>query len=85
MADVGLRFNLENEEVELTVDGEVAFASGSDVFKSWVDAYNEKHPLEPVTVEVPVPAQPVQPEEPVEEKESEQTEVVEEVDNNEED
>lgn len=51
MAQIGLRFNLDKEEVELTVDGEVALASGSDVFKSWVDAYSDKHK---VAVDEPV-------------------------------
>jgi hypothetical protein len=43
VAQVGLRFNLDAEEVELTVDGQTALTSGQDVFKSWVDAYNDKH------------------------------------------
>lgn len=43
MAEIKLRFNLDNEEVELTVDGEVALASGQEVFRSWVSAYNDKH------------------------------------------
>jgi hypothetical protein len=54
MAEVKLRLNLDAEEVELVVDGQVALSSGQEVFKSWVEAYNGKHPLEPVVVEKPV-------------------------------
>lgn len=42
MAEVKMRLNLDAEEVELVVDGQVALASGPDVFKNWVDAYAEK-------------------------------------------
>lgn len=73
MADVVLRLNLDSEEVELTVDGEVALASGQDVFVSWVGAYNEKHPLEPVVIETVVPEKIVEPEEPVKETTDETT------------
>jgi hypothetical protein len=52
MAEVKLRLNLDSEEVELVVDGQVALTSGNDVFKNWVSAYNEKH--KPVVVEAPV-------------------------------
>ena len=55
MAEIKLRYNVTSEEVELLVDGEVAFGSGSETFKSWVDAYNNAHPLEPKIVEVPAP------------------------------
>lgn len=58
MAEVKLRLNLDAEDVELVVDGQVALTTGSDVFKSWVEAYNEKHkPVEPVPV-VEVPTEP---------------------------
>lgn len=43
MAEIRMRLNLDAEEVEVTVDGTVAISSGQDVFKSWVDAYNDKH------------------------------------------
>lgn len=43
MAEIKLRYNSDSEEVELVVDGEVALASGNDVFVSWVADYNEKH------------------------------------------
>lgn len=48
MAELKLRLNLDKEEVELVVDGQVAFASGSEVFKNWVEAYNAKHKVEEV-------------------------------------
>lgn len=64
MAEIKLRLNLDKEEVELVVDGEVALTSGNDVFKNWVDAYNEKHK----TIETPVEEKVVVVE-PVEEKE----------------
>lgn len=54
MAEVKLKYNEDREEVDFVVDDEVTFSSGADVFKSWVDAYNEKHPVEPVQVEEPV-------------------------------
>jgi hypothetical protein len=74
---VGLRYNATNDEVELTVDGEVALTSGKEVFESWVRAYNDKYqvlaqpqePVQPVVVETAT----VEPEQkvietPVEEK-----------------
>jgi hypothetical protein len=62
VAELKLRLNLDAEEVELVVDGQVALSSGQDVFKSWVDAYNGKYPLEPVIVEKPVTVEvPVDP------------------------
>lgn len=70
MAEVKMRLNLDAGEVELVVDGQVALSSGPDVFKSWVEVYNEKHKparVEPVSVEAPVPAQPVSVEAPVNE------------------
>lgn len=81
MAEVKLRLNLDSEEVELVVDNEVALTSGSDVFKSWVSAYNTKHPLpvpEPEIryVEKPVEEKVVDVEEPVKEEPAE-TETVE--------
>lgn len=66
MAELKLRLNLDAEEVELVVDGQVALTSGKDVFNSWVSAVNEKNkPVEPLVVEAPVPAEPVVPETPV--------------------
>ena len=38
-----MRLNLDTEEVELVVDGQVALTSGQDVLHSWVEALNEKH------------------------------------------
>ena len=78
MAEVKLRLNLSNDEVELVVDGQVALSSGPEVFKNWVEAYNEKHKPAP-TVEEPVEEKQVvvDPEPPVETAE---TEVVQEVD-----
>lgn len=64
MAEVKLRYNNDADEVELTVDGEVALTSGSDVFESWVKAYNDKHK----SVDEPVVEEPVKVAEPVEEK-----------------
>lgn len=80
MAEVKMRLNLDAGEVELVVDGQVALSSGPEVFKNWVDAYNEKHkPVveEPVKVEAPVVEPPVKVEEPVSEEtlESETVEV----------
>lgn len=46
--EIKLRYNASAEEVELLVDDTVAATSGADVFKSWVDAYNEAHAMEPV-------------------------------------
>lgn len=43
MAELRLRLNLDSEEVELVVDGQVALTSGSDVLASWVQAINDKH------------------------------------------
>ena len=43
MADAKLRFNDKTEEVEFVVDERVVMSSGADVFKSWVDFYNEQH------------------------------------------
>lgn len=68
---VGLRYNNDHDEVELTVDGEVALTSGKDVFESWVHAYNEKHktveePVEPKVVDA-TNVETVSPVEPVEE------------------
>lgn len=57
MAEIKLRYNATNEEVELVVDGEVAFGSGKETFESWVKAYNEVHPLEPKVVEVQAPVE----------------------------
>lgn len=76
MANVALRFNLDAEEVELTVDGEVAMSSGQDVFHSWVGAFNEKHktvdePVEEKVVPTEVETPPVKVDEPVEEKTTE--------------
>ena len=71
VAEVKLRYNPDAEEVELVVDDEVALTSGADVFQSWVEDYNEKHPVpveEPVREEEPV-TEPVTPAQPVEEKE----------------
>lgn len=68
MAEVKLRFNLDAEEVELVVDGQVALSSGREVFVNWVDAYTEKNKpahVEPVKVEAPVVEEPVKVEEPV--------------------
>lgn len=69
MAEVKLRFNLDAEEVELVVDGQVALSSGKEVFENWVGAYNEKHkPVvepEPVKVEAPVEEKTVPVAEPV--------------------
>lgn len=45
MAELKLRLNLDAEEVELVVDGQVALSSGADVFSNWVEAYNAKHPV----------------------------------------
>ena len=56
MAEVKLRFNIDTEEVEFVVDDKVVVASGQDVFESWVNAYNAKHP--------PV----IEPQAPVEER-----------------
>jgi len=73
MAEVKLRLNLDAEEVELVVDGGVALSSGPDVFRNWVEAYNEKH--KPAVVEQPEPAPVVEqpdPEPVVEEKKSEE-------------
>ncbi len=69
MAEVKLRLNLDSESVELVVDGQVALESGSDIFKNWVAAYNEKHKVhvEPVKVEEPVAASPVNLDAPVQE------------------
>lgn len=48
MPEIKLRYNETSEEVELIVDNEIALTSGTDVFVSWVEAYNEKHkPEEP--------------------------------------
>jgi hypothetical protein len=63
VADIGLRFNLSTEEVELTVDGKVTMGSGQDVFQSWVNAYNEKH--KPIVVDTPIEEPPVPLTEPV--------------------
>lgn len=63
MAEIKLRYNAESEEVELVVDGEVALASGNDVFVSWVEDYNEKHK----TVEAPVEEKEIPLEQPSEE------------------
>lgn len=68
MSELKMRLNLDAEEVELVVDGKVAFSSGSDVFRSWVNVYNDKHkpaPVEPVKVEAPVEEVMVNPEAPV--------------------
>jgi len=71
---VGLRYNNDTDEVELTVDGEVALSSGKDVFESWVKAYTAKYPPAPtlseesVTFPGPVVAQDVTVAEPVEPK-----------------
>lgn len=51
MPEIKLRYNETLEEVELLVDNEVALTSGKDVFESWVSAYNEAHPQEPVQEE----------------------------------
>lgn len=68
MAEVRLRLNLDAEEVELVVDGKVATSTGPEVFKNWVDAYNEKHkPLEPEVVHEEHDKK-VDVDEPVEEK-----------------
>lgn len=56
MAEVKLRFNIDTEEVEFVVDDKVVVASGQDVFESWVNAYNAKHPPT------------IEPEAPVDEK-----------------
>lgn len=83
MAEVKLRFNKETEEVELIVDDnpEPAMSSGADVFKSWVDYYNEKHkpvpPPEPVKPAEPVEEKKVDVEEPVKQEEAAETETVE--------
>jgi hypothetical protein len=62
VAELKLRLNLDAEEVELVVDGQVALSSGQDVFVSWVEAFNEKHkPVEPEAPVAPATA-------PVEEK-----------------
>ena len=71
MPNVTLRFNLDSEEVELTYDGEVALSSGTEVFKSWVDAYNEKHKPAPAPVVVDVA--PAAPEAEVENETVEET------------
>lgn len=76
MAEVKLRFNLDAEEVELVVDGQVALSSGKEVFASWVGAYNEKHKpvhVEPVEVKTPVVEEPVKVEAPVTEPVVEET------------
>ncbi len=68
MAEVKMRFNLDAEEVELVVDGQVALSSGKEVFTNWVGAYNDKHKpavVEPVKVEAPVVETPVPVAEPV--------------------
>lgn len=70
MAEVKLRLNLDAEEVELVVDGQVALTSGAEVFRNWVGAYNDKHKpahVEPVKVEAPVVTEPVTVEVPVNE------------------
>lgn len=85
MAEIKLRLNLDAEEVELVVDGEVALTSGKDVLYSWVEAVNKKNYVapvepastEPVKIEEPVKEKEVAPEEPVKE---EPKEVVAEVD-----
>ena len=86
MAEVKLRLNLDAEEVELVVDNEVALTSGSDVFRSWVDAHNEKHKptiVEPVAPVEPVEEKVVNPATPVDEEASKEAaqEVVEALDN----
>lgn len=67
MSEIKLRFNLDAEEVELVVDGEVAMSSGSDVFANWVEVYNEKH--KPAVEPTPEPEPEKKVETPVEEKE----------------
>jgi hypothetical protein len=57
MAEVKLRLNLDAEEVELVVDGQVALSSGKDVLANWVQVLNEKN--KPVHVEPVAPAAPV--------------------------
>jgi len=72
MAEVKLRLNLEAEEVELVVDGAVALSSGPEVFRNWVEAYNEKHkPAEPVQAPEPAPVAQPDPAPVEEEKPSE--------------
>ena len=64
MAEVKLRYNPDAEEVELVVDNEVALTSGTDVFHSWVEDFNEKHkPVvpEPVVEEKTVDVTPEEP------------------------
>ncbi len=71
MPELKLRYNVDAEEVELVIDDEVALSSGTDVFESWVNAYNEKHkPVEPPVVEpaAPVEQKVVDPAGPVEQE-----------------
>jgi hypothetical protein len=57
MAEVKLRLNLDSEEVELVVDGQVALSSGQEVLTSWVDAINDKRKPAPVAEATPPPVQ----------------------------
>lgn len=43
MADLKIRFNLENDDIELVLNDEVIDTVGVEVVESWVNAYNEKH------------------------------------------
>lgn len=47
MPEVKMRYNPDEGQVELVVDGEVAMSSGKEEFRSWVDYENEQNPPAP--------------------------------------
>lgn len=43
MADLKIRFNSDNDDIEIVLDDKVIDTVGTEVVESWVTAYNEKH------------------------------------------
>lgn len=67
MAELKFRLNLDEEDVELVLDGKVVDTVGKAVLQSWVAALNEKNK----TVEEPVAPKEVNVVEAVEESSAE--------------